>query len=196
MEHDRYLNMAALHSLGLLEDPDRSDFEEHLSEGCEICQAELSGLRDVAASVAFTTSLQEPPPDLRDRLLERIRSGPQIWKSWNPGLASHMHVVREGEGDWERVVDGVYAKRLFVDAEHDRVTMLVRMEPGAKYVPHRHGGPEQCFVLEGDIRDGDDVFQAGDFQCLMTGTRHGAQSSESGCVVLIVSSLKDELLPE
>jgi quercetin dioxygenase-like cupin family protein len=195
MEHDRYLEMAALHSLDLLEDSDRSDFEQHLA-GCEICRAELSGSSEVAASIGLTISPQDPPPELRDRLFDRIRSGPQIWKSWTPRIASHMHVVREGEGEWERVVDGVYAKRLFVDAEHDRVTMLVRMDPGAKYIPHRHGGPEQCFVLEGDIRDGDDVFHAGDFQCLMTGSRHGAQSSESGCLVLIVSSLNDELLPE
>jgi anti-sigma factor ChrR (cupin superfamily) len=103
-------------------------------------------------------------------------------------------VVRAGEGEWQIVKDGVYAKQLYVDVERDRVTMLVRMDAGASYVPHRHAAPEQCFVLEGDIREGDDVFRAGDFQCVARGSTHGAQTTESGCLLLIVSSLHDELI--
>jgi anti-sigma factor ChrR (cupin superfamily) len=72
--------------------------------------------------------------------------------------------------------------------------MLIRMEPGASYVPHRHGGPEQCYVVEGDLRDGDVVVRAGDFQCAPESTMHGAQTTEKGCLLLIVSSLRDELL--
>jgi anti-sigma factor ChrR (cupin superfamily) len=95
---------------------------------------------------------------------------------------------------WEQVIPGVRAKRLYVDPQHDTVTMLIRMDPGASYLPHRHAGPEQCFVLEGDLRDGELVVRAGDFQCAAEGTVHGSQQTESGCLLLIVSSLRDELL--
>jgi anti-sigma factor ChrR (cupin superfamily) len=121
-------------------------------------------------------------------------TSPQVWKEWETGKRADLHTVRSGEGKWHTVRPGIHAKRLYVDRTRDLVTMLVRMEPGASYVPHRHKAPEQCFVLEGDIRDGPDLFHAGDFQCKETGSVHGAQTTENGCLVLIVSSLHDELL--
>jgi quercetin dioxygenase-like cupin family protein len=186
--------MAALRSLDLLEGEDAAEFDRHLAGGCRSCEAELASLRETAADVAFAAVRRDPPARLRDRLFERTGSGPQVWKTWDASLLGELHVVRAGEGDWQRVKDGVYAKQLYVDIEHDRVTMLVRMDPGASYIPHRHAGPEQCFVLEGDIREGGDVFHAGDFQCVAPGSTHGAQTTESGCLLLIVSSMHDELI--
>jgi anti-sigma factor ChrR (cupin superfamily) len=72
--------------------------------------------------------------------------------------------------------------------------MMIRMEAGAKWVPHRHAGPEQCFVLEGDLFDGESTYYAGDFQCAAPGSVHEAQSTVNGCLLLIVSSLNDQLL--
>jgi quercetin dioxygenase-like cupin family protein len=194
MGHNRYFELAALRSLDLLEGPEAKEFEKHLAQGCAACEPELSWLREVAGAIGVGVDLREPPAGLRDRLLERIRPGPQVWKNWGGSEAADLLVVRGGEGGWERVMDGIYSKRLYVDVEHDRVTMLIRMDPGASYVPHRHGGPEQCFVLEGDIREGGDVFHAGDFQCAAHGSVHGVQSTENGCLLLIVSSLRDRIL--
>jgi quercetin dioxygenase-like cupin family protein len=194
MAHDRYLEMAALRSLDLLEGAEAEEFDRHIGEGCESCQAELASMREAAGSIALTAVAHDPPPHVRERLFGRMRNGPQVWKSWDASLVRELHVVRAGEGEWQTVKDGVYAKQLYVDVEHDRVTMLVRMDPGASYVPHRHAAPEQCLVLEGDIREGDDVFRAGDFQCVAPGSTHGAQTTESGCLLLIVSSLHDELI--
>jgi hypothetical protein len=44
---------------------------------------------------------------------------------------------------------------LFVDRDHSRCTALVRMAAGATYSSHVHNGPEECFVLEGDLHVGD-----------------------------------------
>jgi hypothetical protein len=191
--HEEYRELAALHMLAALEPDEAARFEQHLREGCAECEAELSGMREAVAAVGFTAA-SEPPPGLRDQLFARIRSGPQVWKGWSESPAGDLHVVRGGEGGWQIVRDGVYAKRLYVDPVRDSVTMLIRMDPGASYVPHRHGGPEQCFVLEGDIHEGNDVFHAGDFQCAAKDSTHGAQWTENGCLLLIVSSLHDQLL--
>jgi anti-sigma factor ChrR (cupin superfamily) len=89
----------------------------------------------------------------------------------------------------------VFTKQLYVDPARDTVTMLVRMEPGSSYPPHRHGGPEECLVVEGDLRVGDVVLQAGDYQCAAGDSTHDVSTTVNGCILLIVSSQYDELLP-
>lgn len=117
----------------------------------------------------------------------------QVWKQWERS-SGDLHVVRDGEAEWQNVREGIRAKQLFVDPARDMATMLIRMEPGAAYVPHRHAGPEQCFVLEGDLHDGEQVYRKGDFQCAAEGSTHGVQWTEQGCTLLIVSSLHDQLI--
>jgi anti-sigma factor ChrR (cupin superfamily) len=194
MEHSRYLEMAALRCLDLLEGPQLAQFNRHLAEHCDVCENELAALCEAIGAIGTSVVSQPPPSHLRARVMGQIRPRPQVWKNWDASQAAALLVVRQDEGEWERVVDGVYSKRLYVDAEHDRATMLIRMDPGASYLPHRHAGPEQCFVLQGDIREGNEVFRAGDFQCAPAGTVHDVQSTENGCLLLIVSSLRDQLL--
>ena len=188
---DELMEQLSLYALGLLERENAAEVEAHLRSGCSFCATELAELREAAALIG-TIAAAAPPPELRERVM--AIASPQVWKQWDSGPRADLHAVRANEGEWQTVRPGVHAKELYVDRERDQVTMLVRMDPGASYVPHRHKSPEQCFVLEGDIRDGDDVFHAGDFQCKETGSTHGAQTTERGCLVLIVSSLGDELL--
>jgi quercetin dioxygenase-like cupin family protein len=127
--------------------------------------------------------------------------GPQVWKTWKdkpesaksalPGLFT----IGADEGEWEDVgISGIKVKRLFVDPERDSVTMLVRMPAGAAYPRHRHAAPEQCYVLAGDLYLGDIALHAGDYQCAAPNSIHGVQHTKAGCLLLIVSSLHDELI--
>jgi anti-sigma factor ChrR (cupin superfamily) len=68
------------------------------------------------------------------------------------------------------------------------------MDAGSSYPRHVHNGAEECLVLEGDIRMGDAVLHAGDYQYAPPDTLHGVQSTEKGCLLLITSSLSDELV--
>jgi anti-sigma factor ChrR (cupin superfamily) len=185
------MEQLSLHALGLLEGQEAADVEAHLAAGCFFCTRELAELQ-TAAGLIGSTAAAAPPPELRDRVL--AFASPQVWKQWDAMPRLDLHAVRSDEGEWQTVRPGVHAKKLYVDETRDLVTMLVRMDPGSSYVPHRHKAPEQCFVLEGDVRDGEDAFFAGDFQCKQTGSTHGAQTTEKGCLLLIVSSLGDELL--
>ena len=193
MVHDRptdeVVEQLSLYALGLLDEPDAAEIEAHIRGGCSFCGTELGELQNAAAMIG-TAAAVAPPPGLRDRVL--AIPSPQVWKHWQS--RGDLHTVRCGEGEWETVVPGVHVKQLYVDRTRDLATMLIRMDPGASYIPHRHNAPEQCFVLEGDVRDGDDRFEAGDFQCKETGSTHGAQTTDKGCLLLVVSSLSDELL--
>jgi anti-sigma factor ChrR (cupin superfamily) len=186
-----------LYAVDALDETDARVVASHLAQGCPVCERELTDMRESLALLPLALPPAPLPDRLRNRVLSATRSEPaadQVWKQWAPPVAAGLHVVRQGEGSWENVAPGITARRLYVDPERDTVTMLVRMEPGSSYVPHRHAGPEQCFVLKGDLFDGESRFYAGDFQCASAGSKHGIQSTESGCLLFIVSSLRDELI--
>jgi quercetin dioxygenase-like cupin family protein len=97
------------------------------------------------------------------------------------------------KADWRpTAVPGVSMRVLGVDRPKNQYTALVRMTPGSAYPGHTHGGGEGCLVLEGDLRIGDDVMHAGDYQFAPAGSRHGVQSTEHGCLLLITSALDDD----
>jgi quercetin dioxygenase-like cupin family protein len=53
--------------------------------------------------------------------------------------------------------------------------------------PHRHGGAEEFYVIEGELRDHDGtLYKAGDVVWLAPGTVHNS-FSENGCTVAVFS---------
>jgi anti-sigma factor ChrR (cupin superfamily) len=116
----------------------------------------------------------------------------------SPGedLAGSGHsTVRAEESPWEATTfPGITLRRLHVDPVGRRMTVLVRMEAGASYVPHRHNGPEESFVLEGTVTSNGQTFSRGDYHRAEAGSVHGVQTTENGCMLLIMSCIDDELL--
>ncbi len=208
--HEDIALQAALYALGCLPNEEVAELEEHLA-ACPACAAATRELEEAATALAALAPEAEPPAELRARLLERVAapqpsgtsgesaelaSPLQVWKKWAESSAGGTVFVPAGTSGWEPIgVPGVLAKGLYVDPALDRITLLVRMAPGSSYPPHRHGGPEECYVLEGDVGDGETTLHAGDYLRKDLGSVHGILSSERGCVLLIVSSLHDEMLP-
>ncbi|MBI4484126.1 MAG: cupin domain-containing protein [Acidobacteria bacterium] len=194
---DEISEQAALYALGLLEPQEALAFQKHLRAGCAACEAELHGFRDTALLLPLALPETKPHPRARDKLLASIKSapGPQVWKAWTDTISASQHIVRAEQGTWEPVgLEGISVKQLYVDPVQDTVTMLVRMDPGARYPMHRHAAPEQCLVLEGDLRIGDLVFRAGDYRCAAAESIDQPSYTEQGCLLLIVSSQHDQLL--
>ncbi len=194
--------LAALYVAGALTDEQVADFESHLRHGCALCAAELRGLEGAAAALLRSVEPIEPEAGVKAALLARLESpqpdgdNPQVWKQWQTDAhQAGLFVRRAGEGEWEPTgIAGIDIRRLFVDRDRDQITMLVRMAAGTAYPRHVHGGPEECFVLEGDLYVDDDELGAGDYQRAAPGSKHGIQRTERGCTLLIVSSLSDELV--
>ncbi len=209
--------MASLHALGVLSPEEALSFEAHLAEGCPVCAGEWAAFQDVLAEMGkASASPVAPPSGIRDRLMEKVSAGGaswdassdrpppgkpredvQVWKKWGrpPGESGGpLHILRAGDEGFEpTAAPGVFAKPLHVDRERHYVTMLVRMEPGSSYPSHVHAGAEECYVLSGDLRVGEEVLKSGDYQCAAAGSLHGIQSTERGCLLLIISSQDDEL---
>lgn len=218
-DHDEWLDRCAAHVLGALDPEESSALRRHRTDGCDRCEAEIDRLRGGVVEIAESLAPVMPPPALKDAILEAIRqSGEatattaepeksaqptseelQPWRDWDgnqPNGAAGFFYRSGADGDWEPTgVDGIMVRPLYVDRDNDRMTALFRMAPGSSYVPHVHASYEECFVLEGELRVGNSlVMQAGDYQRAEPGSEHPVQSTESGCLLLVSSSLSDEAL--
>ncbi|MSR61377.1 MAG: hypothetical protein EXS08_02865 [Planctomycetes bacterium] len=199
------LELAALYALSALGAPEMEALErEH--RGDLAFWAEVRSLREAAAGLAETGPRAKPKRDLWPAIRARVStpssapppsaSSAQPWKRWQADPAVTACVVNGDDSAFEPTdIPGIRVRRLFVDEPADRVTMLVRMDAGASYPAHRHGGVEECFVIQGDLSVGDATqLHAGDYQRMDKDSDHAVQSTRGGCVLLITSSQHDELL--
>jgi len=97
------------------------------------------------------------------------------------------------EPDWEAVAPGIEVKLLATDTEHDRVSMLVRLAPGAAYPAHTHAGVEELHLLEGELWIDDRKLVPGDYNRAPPGTGDDRVWSETGCTCVLITSIKDVL---
>src|SRR5947209_5319192 len=103
--------------------------EAHIA-ACADCQRELESLRPVVNSfVSWPTDVLRPTTSLHGRLARRIAE--ETGKEPVPPPARQW-----SEPEWEQVAPGIECKLLATDAEWHRVSMLVRLAPGASYPAH------------------------------------------------------------
>lgn len=73
MVHDDYKEMIPAHALSALDAADERALTEHLTE-CEDCRRDLAEWEATAANLALSAKPMEPSPEVREKLLRRIRS--------------------------------------------------------------------------------------------------------------------------
>ena len=79
---------------------------------------------------------------------------------------------------------GVQGKPLLIERETGLMTLLVKMEPGARLPDHEHVMIEQTYVLEGSLVCGEGECKAGEFVWRPAGSRHEAWAGPQGGLML------------
>lgn len=113
------------------------------------------------------------------RLLEGIQA--VVDNTPQPG----SETVRDSDGEWQRLFDGVFKKTLLVDDTEGTESYLLRIEPGALVPAHSHAKTEECFVLEGDMVIGTALFEKGDYHAIPANIPHLPITSNNGGVLFI-----------
>jgi anti-sigma-K factor RskA len=72
MERTGIHELSAAYALDALSADERQEFEEHLAH-CTECQETVAAFHDTAASLAHGVEAQQPPPELRSRILVAAR---------------------------------------------------------------------------------------------------------------------------
>ena len=188
---DGLCERAALYALGALNQHEARAFEEHISEGCEVCEAELRPFESVAAILGFAAPEVEPPQGAREKLLARLAEDtpqPAPRGELPPQVdLSKFVTVRSEEGEWKEAFKGIFIKQLFVDETSRTVTSLYKLLPDTYIPTHRHRGHEECYIIEGDFHTSDGILGPGDYTCAMKDSVHPKLYTQNGALLLIVA---------
>lgn len=188
----------SIYVLGNLVGEDCIALERHLAGGCFQCELELSraveSLETLAESAVTTL-----PSGARERFLTAFDKE-RLAQKKKPDSSilykkSGVLISRSDAIPWQPVgIPGIWAKALFADVEQHCVTSLVRVDPRAQYPSHRHGGPEEIFLLSGDITIEGKLLKPGDYCHADPGSVHGESFSNSGCTFILRACERDEFL--
>jgi anti-sigma-K factor RskA len=145
-------DLVAAYALDALDDEERVDFERHLAD-CAVCKAQLAELEEASTALAYAESV-EPPPALRERILEaaRAENGKVVQfprRRWlfpaTVAAAAAAAVVAIGVGLWansltrdldrERSANAGYARALQLLGGGAEVTQLADAEGGLLVAP-------------------------------------------------------------
>jgi hypothetical protein len=127
--------LALADAIGALDPDERRDLEARLASLPPVVRAEVARLYDASVEIASSAIGETPSPRVREALLARV-------------AAPSNHTISAADGAWvETAVPGVRIKILAIDRTRDRVTMLLKGAPGARYPAHRHSGPEECYLI-------------------------------------------------
>jgi hypothetical protein len=160
--------------------------EAHIA-ACLHCQRELAALRPVVDRfVSWPTDVLRPPTSLQARLAQRIAA--DTGKEPVPPAAPQWR-----EPDWEQVAPGIECKLLATDGERHRVSMLVRLAPGACYPAHTHAGVEELHLLQGELWIDERKLLPGDYNYGAPDANDERVWSETGCTCVLITSTRDIL---
>lgn len=216
MTKERIEELAALLAADALDGDDRRELDALLARQDPYTVAEVARFRDVTALMALTQVPDVPPPPrLRSRLLDQIRTlkasptptlippskaTPTPNPETTPPPATspapltpgfRFHFATDTDGWVDLPVPGASVKLLSLDPQRGYAMVLGRLAAGASYPPHRHIHAEQVYVLSGDLSIGDQRLEAGDFHEAAAGTFHHINHSQHGCTILAVLSTED-----
>src|SRR5262249_16341623 len=105
--------VAALYSLGTLSPEESQRFEQRLASGCPLCTTELAEYSNVVDHLALAAPQVEPPPSLRQRLLDRIHTTQDRPPSPPPEGVKEMTIIRGADSPWVQLpVPGVEIRPL------------------------------------------------------------------------------------
>src|SRR4029079_5007931 len=186
LNHCERAELASAYALQVVPMNEVPAIQAHIAS-CSDCQREVEGLRPVVNRfVSWPTDVLRPTTSLQARLARRIAD-----ETGTPPVLPSAR--RWFEPEWEQVAPGIECKRLATDPERHRVSMLVRLAPGASYPGHTHADAEELHLLDGELWIDERKLFPGDYYHAAAGSGDERVWSETGCTCVLVTSTNDTL---
>ena len=188
LPHCERADLVELFAVGALPPEDHAAFAEHLQE-CGICRRAHEGINPVVSSLVHWPGAElSPAESLWERLCQRI--GPEAMVV---APCESLPDLELDVGVWQQPAPGIYCKILSNDTTGDRVSMLVRLDPGVEYPGHTHAGREELHLLDGELWIDERKLVPGEYNRAEAGTIDRRVWSETGCTCVLITSPSDAL---
>lgn len=133
---------------------------------------------DITQALTQAQHATPAPPDLVERVRQRVMA-----RVAQDSTARHLTVKAEDDR-WRPFGPGVDRKVLHLS--EGVMSYLLRLAPGATLPAHRHPIDEECVVLEGTLRIGDDLeLRAGGFHLGRKNVAHASITSDLGAIIYL-----------
>ncbi len=189
---------ASLYALGALPEAEARVFEAEMRGNAALASL-VRSLQDTADLVVLSAPAITPPPALRDKVLNRIAALVAAKKTAATAplaaLAGLNFIEAAAGKDWKPLpVPGTFIKLLALERERGYAVLLGKLDAGARYPAHINAGPEDFFILTGDLVVGERKLVAGDFHHADGGSQHAENYSAGGCTLMAVLTTEDPLV--
>ena len=109
-------------------------------------------------------------------------------------ITNLFNVKFEPFDNYSSVVPGMSWYKITYNKETGQGTYVLKMNPGAKSLPHEHTNCEEFLMLDGELIDPDNkVFKKGDFITFESGSSHSSYT-KNGCLLLVFQRSKNKLI--
>jgi anti-sigma factor ChrR (cupin superfamily) len=198
MMTEQQQEQAARYVLGDLSTAEQNDFIAQVRAHPEL-RGFLHSLQETLDRLALAVPAVPPPPALKNKVLDQLRAqafaGPQsvLESASSPGEG--LRFVAGSHAGWKPLpLPGAFIKLLSLQPDRGYAVLLGKLEPGVRYPAHANIGPEDFYVLTGDLHVSGHVLRPGDFHHADAGSLHAENYSVEGCTLLAVLTTDDPLV--
>ena len=196
-EHQQ--EQAALYALGSFTPEEQEQFVTEVRANSELREF-LASLQRTADKLAFAAPRVALPPNLKAKVLARLGTRPSATISEttevpSPRAQGLRFLAGAASSGWKQLpIAGAWIKVLSAQPDRGYAVLLGKLDPGVRYPAHINVGPEDFYVLTGDLHVGDRTLGPGDFHHADAGSAHQENYSVEGCTLLAVLTMDDPLV--
>jgi anti-sigma factor ChrR (cupin superfamily) len=212
MISEQQQEQASLYVVGALTADEQRAFEAALRGNAELLEL-VRSLQRAAGLMAQTLPQAQLPMGLKQKVMAKIgkpQAGRAVPSAPPSNISGGLRTARPtitgvpaglqfleaaAQKDWKQLpVPGAFIKLLSIEKERGYAVLLGKIEAGVRYPAHENVGPEDFYILSGDLAVGDRKLVAGDFHHADKGSKHEVNYSVEGCTLLAVLTTDDPLV--
>ena len=100
-------------------------------------------------------------------------------------ITNPLNLEFEPFDNYGKAIEGMNWHKISYEKEKGQGSYILKMDPGAKSIPHEHVNYEEFYMLDGELIDADGkIFKKGDFISFEPGSKHSS-FTEKGCLILV-----------
>ena len=109
-------------------------------------------------------------------------------------ITNPLNVKFEPFDNYGAPITGMSWHKISYNKKTGQGSYILKMEPGAKSLPHKHINYEEFLMFNGELIDSDGkIFKKGDFITFEPESSHSSYT-KNGCLLLVFQRARNELL--